>query len=71
MNKRIWISLCTVAALLAACDQTDDAVQSANVSVETIPDNAAAPGEQETTPGGVAGETAANPPGAEPVASTP
>jgi hypothetical protein len=66
MNAKIWIPLCALAALLSACERREDAAENGNVSVETVPDDPAAPGDQETTPGGVAGETAATPPGTQP-----
>jgi hypothetical protein len=75
MSKKIWIPLLAVAALLAACGRGEDANESGDVSVETVPDNPAenpaASGDQETTPGGTAGETAATPPGTEPDTATP
>jgi hypothetical protein len=71
MSTKIWIPLCAVAALLAACERREDTAETGEVSVETVPNNPAAPGDQSTTPGGTAGETAATPPGTEPDSTNP
>jgi hypothetical protein len=71
MSKKAWIALCALAALLAACERRENAAETGEVSVETVPNNPAAPGDQSTTPGGTAGETAATPPGTEPDTTQP
>jgi hypothetical protein len=61
MNARTWISLLAAAALLAACGQPEDSVETTG--------NPAKTGDQSTTPGGVAGESAAQPNQASPDAA--
>jgi hypothetical protein len=70
MNTRILIPLCAAVALLAACAKSEDSKDS-SVSVEPVPDDTTAPGDQTTTPGGVAGESAATPPGDQPQTTNP
>jgi hypothetical protein len=71
MNTRFWIPLCT-AALICACGQKqEEDASSGEVSVETVPSETTAPGDQTTTPGGTAGETGATPPGTQPETVNP
>jgi hypothetical protein len=65
MSTIVCIALLAAATLLAGCESREDAV-AGDAPDETTPANPVAPGEQETTPGGVAGETAATPPGTTP-----
>lgn len=63
-------AVCALAVLAAACgsnEQSEKAAESREIAAE----DPIAPGDQETTPGGIAGETAAMPPGSsEPETST-
>jgi hypothetical protein len=70
MNTRILITLCAAMTLLTACAKSEDDKDS-SVSVETVPDDTTAPGDQTTTPGGTAGETAATTPGDQPETTNP
>lgn len=71
MSTKIWYGVfAAVAVSLAACEREGSA-ENRDESAETEPSNPTAPGDQTTTPGGVAGETAATPPGTQPDAYPP
>lgn len=68
-SERISVA---AALLLAACGSSDRAeVGATTPPARTVPENPAAPGDQDTTPGGVAGETAATPPGSQEAGTSP
>jgi hypothetical protein len=71
MSARILLPLCAAALVLTACAKKDDDAAQSEVSVETVPDDSTAPGDQTSTPGGTAGETGATPPGAQPDTTNP
>ena len=71
MNSRILIPLCAAVALLTACARNEEDSKDSSVSVETVPDDTTSPGDQTTTPGGTAGESAASTPGDQPETANP
>jgi hypothetical protein len=71
MSAKTWIPMWAAAALLSACGNRDEPAGKPEVAAETATKDPVVPGDQETTPGGVAGETAATPPGTQPETPEP
>lgn len=70
MNTKYWVPLCAAMALISACGEKKES-SGGEVSVEAVPDETTAPGDQTSTPGGTAGETGATTPGNQPDTTNP